>query len=229
MRCTPPLAQEPSRTLLVRTTRRLAQDSRRTLQAQCTQPRAQEQRKILRELVRSEDHSAGARHCDVHHDRRSVRHCGCWRVVLHHTWPWPSLCRNVSSARNSSQMECDAATSVLLATAVKGCDAATSLPNVLIGHVMVSRGHGQRLDRSTQLLMPTIPLVHGWTQRQLDHTKTLWSTNWHFDHLVYGWPPRLVGHTPWHFSYSTCGRNGHPTMEGSLNFTRCEASLPHTF
>ena len=36
---------------------------------------------------------------------------------------------------------------------LKGCDAATSLPNVLIGHVLVTRVHGQiqRLDCDTQI------------------------------------------------------------------------------
>ena len=33
----------------------------------------------------------------------------------------------------------------------KGCDAATSLSNVLFGHIMLSRGHGPRLDCDAQV------------------------------------------------------------------------------
>ena len=101
----------------------------------------------------------------------------------------PSLCCNVSAARG---------------------DAATSLPTVLIGHVMVSRGHGQRLDCDAKAhpafdayILATIPLVHGWPQWQTDPTMTLRSTIW--SSTVWSEGGRLVSldRRPWQFVHKT--------------------------
>ena len=76
--------------------------------------------------------------------RRNVGRCGSWYDVNHDGsrnfvgplgWCWRH--RNVSAARDSSS---------------KGVTPQRLwLPNVLIGHVMVSRGHGQRLDCDAQV------------------------------------------------------------------------------
>ena len=170
-------------------------------------------RDVLNDMCRCSNHCRRRRdvlhdryRCSVHCWRRhNVNHNGCRRCVLN------DMCRCSVQCRRRRAGAMYSSTGV---SNVRRC--LCDVPTTGAGEEWCARLNAWRKCNVRRCgswyddqLFNAYILADGWPQRQPHQTMTLRSTIWRFGHLVYGWAPRLIGN---------------PT--GSMNVTRCKASLP---